>query len=84
MEILANAAWAIHKSTGTETTWRNFSALRNKVTTLVREDKRQYQLTLMKRMERNPKLLYRVANQRASVKPGIFPIHTADSLTDSA
>ena len=79
-----NEAWYIYSHSRTAEYWSIFCGLRNKVTLLIREDKRQYQLLLLRKMERNPKLLYRMANARSNVKPGIAPLMTIAGLTTDA
>ncbi|OON17259.1 hypothetical protein X801_06906, partial [Opisthorchis viverrini] len=68
----------------TTTTWEKYRLLRNKVNTLVVNDKKDYQLMLLEKMEKNPKLLYWIINNKASVKPGISPLHTPNGLTATA
>ena len=80
---LRNRAWIVHKSSDTVTSWLYFRKVRNKVTTLIREDKQCHQLYLVRKMEGNPKLLYRIVNDQAKVKPGVSPVNTTDGLTES-
>ncbi|OON14515.1 hypothetical protein X801_09693, partial [Opisthorchis viverrini] len=56
----------------------------NKVNTLVVNDKKDYQLMFFEKTEKNPKLPYWIINNKASVKPGTSPLHTANGLTDTA
>ncbi|WP_353804367.1 hypothetical protein, partial [Acinetobacter baumannii] len=56
---------------------------RNKVTSLIREDKHLYQLDLVRKMERNPKLLYRIINGHSKLKPGVASVHTVDGMTET-
>ncbi|OON23556.1 hypothetical protein X801_00532 [Opisthorchis viverrini] len=79
-----NAAWAENRRHRTTTTWKKYRLLRNKVNTLVMNDKKDYQLMLLEKIEKNPKLLYWIINNKASVKPGISPLHTLNGLTGTA
>ncbi|OON23135.1 hypothetical protein X801_00959, partial [Opisthorchis viverrini] len=76
--------WAEYRRHRTTTTWEKYRLLRNKVNVLVVNDKKDYQLMLLEKMEKNPKLLYRIINNKASVKPGISPLHTPNGLTATA
>ena len=79
-----NAVWYRYKQTQTDEHWLQFRALRNKVTAMIKQDKRNYQISLLKKMEYNPKLLYRVINNRSKAKPGVTPLLTMTGFTKDA
>lgn len=81
---LRNRAWTVHRTTNSESSWTQYRKLRNKVTYLVREDKLQFQMSLTSKMETNPKLLYRIVNDQAKVKPGVFSVQDEAGLTRTA
>lgn len=82
--VTRNAAWYQFKLSRSDETWSRYRIFRNKVTNLIREDKRQYQLLLLKRMERNPKLLYRIVNVNSKAKPGVSSLMTSSGFTKDA
>ncbi|KER29104.1 hypothetical protein T265_04194 [Opisthorchis viverrini] len=79
-----NIAWFQYKTNRTDEHWESYRKLRNKVTSLIKEDKLQQQFKLMTRMEKNPKLLYQFVNAQAKVKPGISAIKTESGMTANA
>ena len=83
---LRNKAWWEHKNQQHPTirTWEIYRLLRNKVNTLIREEKQLYQSRLIYKMECNPKLLYQMVNSFTRVKPGVSALHTPDGMTSSA
>ena len=50
--------------TDTEENWKNFRKLRNKVTELVKKDKRNYMYNLYNNTEKDPKTLYRITRSQ--------------------
>ena len=81
---LKRNAWVLHTESNTAASWSQFCKIRNKVNSLVREDKQEYQTKLLKKMEENPKLLYKIVNDRTAIKPGVFPILTTHGMTETA
>ena len=81
---LRNHEWFQYKTSKTGDNWERFRAIRNKVTTMIREDKDHYQIYLAGKMERNPKILYRLVNARSKAKPGIPSIQTSSGMTTTA
>jgi hypothetical protein len=81
---MRNASWENHRRQPTSETWEIFRLLRNKVNNLIKTDKQQYQAHLLRKMEQNPKLLYRIVNNNAKVKPGVSPLQTTDKITSTA
>jgi len=79
-----NAAWVDHLRYSTQKTWETYRLLRNKTTQRIREDKQQYQARLMKKMEKNPKLLYQIVNSHSKVKPGVAALSTSNGITFTA
>ena len=79
-----NTVWEVHKSAGSTDTWNCFRLLRNKVTALIREDKRNYQFTLVSKIWANPKLLYKIINRRRRIKPGVSALKIENKTTETA
>ena len=81
---IRNKAWYQYTQRRTNENWLEYRLLRNKVTSLIREDKRMYQTTLLNKMERNPKILYRLFNSVSKAKPGISSLQTPSGQTKEA
>ena len=71
---LRDQAWRDYQATHTEDTWKEYTKLRNHCTSLIRQDKRQWQSGLASKFQKNPKLLYKHINQLRNVKHGIPPL----------
>ncbi|KAA3676590.1 uncharacterized protein DEA37_0006996 [Paragonimus westermani] len=79
-----NAAWGDHQRHVTPESWEKHRLLRNKATKLVKEDKREHQAQITRKMEQNPKLIYQIVNTQSKVKPGVSPLQTSEGTTATA
>jgi hypothetical protein len=79
-----NIAWSRYKSLQTADNWDNYRRLRNRITIMIRDEKQQHQMYLMRCMNRNPKVLYKLVNNNAKVKPGVTALKVDTGTTCTA
>ena len=77
---LRNKAWRKHRATPSTHNYNNYKEVRNKVTTMMTEDREKHQKSLISNFKNNPKRFYGFLRNMQTVKSRHGPIHVFQNV----
>ena len=81
--VRRNETWSWYTDYPCDSTWKEYTSIRNYCTALIRDDKSTWQTSMARKFTNNNKLLYKFVNEARKVKHGIPPLMTDNGLTTS-